>query len=95
MAKLIMTNGTIKDITPNNGESFSLSEMQSLVGDLIESVDLRWLRRTGQIRDGEGDFIIVNEEGLLIGLPFNPVASDIAGRGLVGHAILCSDKEFV
>lgn len=41
------------------------------------------------------DTFIVNEEGLLMGLPNNPIASALAGRALVGPVLLCKHKEFL
>jgi hypothetical protein len=32
--------------------------------------------------------ILVNEEGLLTGLPFNAEATELCGTGIVGHAII-------
>ena len=97
MAQLIMVDGTIKNIVPNNGESFSLDEMQAFVGGNIEHVDLAWLKKNGQIDpDIEDDHLIVNEEGKLRGLPINRAATSIvAGLDIiVGPALLCNSEEF-
>lgn len=55
-----------------------LADYQRAVGGYIETVELE---------DGQHD-LIVNEEGLLIGLPFNQLASVIGHRPLVGNAVL-------
>lgn len=83
MAKLIATNGTVKEVKPANGKSFFLHEMQALVGGLIEPVYLE-----------DGKIMVVNEEGLLIGLDLNAKASAMTGITIVGPAIVCNDEEF-
>ena len=65
------------------GDKLSLEKMQYEVGGLIEFVTLP-----------DGWQIVVNEEGLLNGLPFNPLASYLASHAqgspahLVGNALL-------
>lgn len=83
MAKLITVEGTTKEVTPNNGTSFTLDEMQAFVGGLIEPVYL-----------DDGLTILVNEEGLLNGMEMNVRASMLVGFPLVGPALLVNDKEF-
>jgi hypothetical protein len=83
MAKLIMVDGTIKEVAPRKGESFELDEMQAFVGGLIEPVYLE-----------DGTTMLVNEEGLLMGLPMNALASALVGFPLVGPALICDGKEF-
>lgn len=54
----------------------ALPQLQQLVGGYIDAVR------------GE-DFIgYLNDEGLLIGLPLNPIASILFGRTLVGDVVL-------
>ena len=56
----------------------TLEALQAAVGGYIETVRLR-----------VGDAVmIVNEEGLLLGLPYNTLASGFAGRAIVGTAII-------
>ena len=43
MAKIIKTDGTIVEVTPQNGTDFQLEELQKIVGGYIEV-----LRRTRQ-----------------------------------------------
>jgi len=57
----------------------SLEEAQGLVGGLVEMV------RSPTHQDWQ---ILVNEEGLLEGLPFNEEATKICGTGIVGPAIV-------
>ena len=58
----------------------SLSECQAAVGGMIEAVYLP-----------DGRLMYVNEEGLLKGLPLNEMASDIAGKYIVGDVIIIRD----
>ena len=55
----------------------SLKQVQEAVGGYVELVTL----------DNE-DQLLVNEEGLLLGLPSNPWASALSGRRIVGRAVL-------
>lgn len=59
----------------------SLKQMQELVGGYVEFVYLN------------DKVLIVNEEGLLFGLPRNNQATEIAGHPIVGDAILCGINE--
>ena len=88
-------DGTSVQILPNNGKSFTLKELQGVVGGLIEIIRLPETK----------EIIIVNEEGLLKHLPHNAVASAIWRKaypiekyphnnlahtiGIVGNAIVC------
>tara|TARA_Y100001973_G_scaffold31779_1_gene47945 strand:- start:85 stop:318 length:234 start_codon:yes stop_codon:yes gene_type:complete len=54
----------------------SLEEAQEAVGGFVEVIPVE----RGQL--------LVNEEGLLMSLPLNPTASQIAGRPIVGNALL-------
>ena len=66
MAKLIKTDGTITEVKPINGKSFSLKELQGFVGGIVEIVPLP-----------SGKEMCVNEEGKLNGLPKNEEATKI------------------
>ena len=57
----------------------SLEEAQGLVGGLVEMV------RSPTHQDWQ---ILVNEEGLLDGLPFNEEATKLCGTGIVGDAVV-------
>ncbi len=54
----------------------SLEEAQNAVGGLVEML---------AVQDGQ---LLVNEEGLILRLPSNPTASQMAGRPIVGNALL-------
>lgn len=72
--QFIPCTGDVKDITPANGTDYQLGELQSFVNGYIEIVRL----------PDQGFYMIVNEEGLLHGLAYNPRASEIAGRPIIG-----------
>lgn len=69
MAKLVKTSGEILEVQPLNKKSFTLSELQSYVGGYIEMVNLP-----------NGECMICNEEGLLLNLPYNEIATDLVAR---------------
>tara|TARA_R100001440_G_scaffold32872_1_gene51695 strand:+ start:542 stop:808 length:267 start_codon:yes stop_codon:yes gene_type:complete len=66
-------------ITVLENKQPTLEEAQGIVGGLVEMVhsptEPEWQ-------------ILVNEEGLLRGLPFNAEATELCGTGIVGHAII-------
>lgn len=85
-AKIVYPDKDSEDYTPKNGTTFELEEMQEIVGGYIEIIRLN-----------DGRIIIVNEEGLLQGLPVNIEATNILRRDhsttqyIVGNAIVCDD----
>ncbi len=81
---VVNTDGTSRDV-PN--PDLSLEALQALVGGYIEFVSLR-----------DGSALVVNEEGLLLGLEPNPTATAIAvTKGMpvriVGTALFLSRRE--
>jgi hypothetical protein len=84
--KVIRTNGTVEEL-----EDTSLKGMQDAVGGLIEIVQPLVSAWNGFPIDGH--VLIANEEGLLIGLPYNEYASLMAGRHIVGDVILSSRED--
>lgn len=82
MATLISHTGTLTQVEPNNTEDFSLCELQKYVDGYIEIIRLY------------NDFIlVVNEEGIPLGLPINTYASIVAQQPIFGNAVLCKDNE--
>jgi hypothetical protein len=77
MAVLLKSNGSRELDVKIN----SLKQMQELVGGYVEFVYLN------------DKVLIVNEEGLLYGLPRNNQATEIVGYPIVGDAILCGINE--
>lgn len=61
----INTDGTILDIKPSNGNTFSLSEMQSFVNGIVE---LKTISK-------HKVYMLINEEGKLLNLPDNDAAT--------------------
>ena len=61
-----------------------LKPLQEWVGGYIEPVPVRGLSDT----DTSDWVMLVNEVGLRLGLPFNPIASSYAGRSIVGTALV-------
>lgn len=80
---LMDVDGNVHEIKPANGRGYSLREAQAMVGGLVEVVHLR-----------RGWILLVNEEGLLRGLPYNLTASAVAGQPLVGPVALIRDRSF-
>ena len=63
--------------SPADGKQFTLQEMQAVVDGLIEPVYLP-----------DGRVMIVNEEGWVINLPVNQMASLLAGQPIAGSVIV-------
>lgn len=84
MAALITPDGTLKVVHPQAGigKKFSLDELNKIVGGYIEILHLT-----------AGRIAVVNEEGRLMGLQFNPRASLTTGYHLVGNVLLCENAE--
>jgi len=74
-ALLVKADGKVKGILPKNGKKFSLPEAQKLVGGYVE------MNSVGQYR------VLMNEDGLMVGLPPNRKASRIFGQPLVGDIL--------
>jgi hypothetical protein len=64
MAKLYTVDGIVIDVLPKNRKSFSLEEMKMIVGGVVQIVPMP-----------DGDSIVVNDEGKLIGLKINEEAT--------------------
>jgi len=78
--KWIKTDGTIEEVAIDKDNS--LKQMQDAVGGYIELVRLT-----------DDDVMIVNEEGLIFGLPVNEHASKLAGQTIVGNVLMCKGKD--
>jgi hypothetical protein len=68
----------------------TLEEMQEAVGGYIEMVPLSTKLIAGGDHPSKDDgqvYMIVNEEGLIMNLPYNKYASQIAGQQVVGTAL--------
>jgi len=78
VAVITHTDGKTTEVKPNDKSGFSLEELQGYVGGLIQVVPYSAT---------ETDISYINEEGLLLGLPYNYVASSTFGVDLVGDVI--------
>ena len=83
MDKLYITDGTIKDVQPKNGCSYSLEELQSFVGGYIEIVNYT-----------DNMIIVVNDEGAINDMPLNVNASKLSQMLLFGN-VLVTDTDKV
>lgn len=79
---------SVQDVEPKNGRDFSLEELQGYVDGLIDIVSLY-----------DGRIMVVNDEGLLDGLPINPLATAIYQNAtgvndyILGNVLICQDNE--
>ena len=86
MAKWIKTDGEVIEVSPKNEDKvFTLSELKEFVGGYIECIYLT-----------PKQVMVINEEGKLIGLPYNVVATEAFRMAfqptddfIVGDALLC------
>jgi len=67
------------EVTPANGKHFSLEELQAMVGGYIEFV---------RVISDPNLTLVCNEEGILMGLPFNPIASRKTGHNIFGNVVI-------
>jgi hypothetical protein len=82
MAKIVKTTGEIIEISPKNGTDFKYDELHSVVDGYIEIVRLP-----------HDEIMVVNEEGCLIGLEPNIIASVLANTCIVGDVLVCKSNE--
>ena len=83
---LISPDGTAQNIpAPDDAEvGYTLKQLQAYVEGLIEIV---------RFPNGEGRIAIVNEEGLLKNMPYNPAASQLVGQDLVGPVVIIREDQ--
>ena len=87
MAAWIKSDGTWVGVTPTNGSDFSLSELQGYVGGLFELVDISTRFK--------GMWMVVNEEGMLLNLPYNELAASLHGFAIMGNVLICNKNEIL
>jgi hypothetical protein len=86
MAQWIKTSGEVIEVHPkNDGKVFTIEELKGFVDGFIECVFLN-----------DKQVLVVNEEGKLKGMPYNPVATEVYCMAfqpnrdiIVGDALLC------
>lgn len=81
MALLLKTEGDPEMMSSENNGYIKLDQLQKAVGGYIEQITL------------EKGLLFVNEEGRLKNLPFNPHASLMARKDIVGDAVFCLEDE--
>ena len=84
-AKLIKTYGSIVSVKPANGTDFQLEELSRFVQGYIEVI---------HPPEMPGYIMVINEEGKLKCLPWNPFATRIWRHDdIVGNALLCRSEQ--
>ena len=86
MAKWIKTSGEVIEVSPkNDGKCFTLEELKGFVGGWIECIHV-----------SPKQVMVINEDGKLLKLPYNAVATEALRMALqptddfiVGDALLC------
>lgn len=79
-------DGTTTQVNPENGSTFTLKELQAIVGGYIEFIYF------------EHTIMVVNEEGRLNNLPINDKATDIYFKrfgdrsAIVGDVFMCPSE---
>ena len=85
MGILVTAEGVEKVITPRNGEVFTLKELQTLVGGLIEVVPQRI---------HPDSVYLCDEEGLLKGKDINFTVTEVIDYAVVGDILIISHEEW-
>jgi|APSaa5957512622_1039677.scaffolds.fasta_scaffold126974_1 hypothetical protein len=86
VAFLVHVDGQIEPVEPETPRSWTLVELQKLVGGFVEPV-----KDPAGVRE-KGWWAFFDEEGCLKGLPRNPEASRIVGIDLVGPVLITPHK---
>ena len=85
MAKIIKTDGTIVEVTPQNGTDFQLEELQKIVGGYIEVLRLT-----------DNEIMVANEEGKFY-CTYNHEAKEYEAiyksDYICGDVLICNDDE--
>lgn len=89
MAILIHENGMVEKVTPKSGKDFTVEELQNLVKGNFEVG-----KRFQKSEDSEEFFVLCNEDGLILEMPYNELGSQTALKHLVGPVLICNNKEF-
>lgn len=78
-ATLLLPDGTSHPCEPTQGRHWTLAELQKHVGGFIELV---------AVPSQPGMVLVVDDEGNLKGLALNLTATGLAGKPIVGPAVL-------
>jgi hypothetical protein len=86
--QFISASGKTANIYPTLGGTFSLEELQQYVGGMIEIVAL-----------DDGRVMVLNEEGKLLNLPYNAIATELFNQGgrmwwepIAGDVVVCEPE---
>jgi len=90
MAILIQPDGSNDEVVPEDGQRFTLPELQAHVGGYIENVRLP---AETKVNGYPIQTMYVNEEGRWENLEHNLNASMIADRHIVGNALVLFQGE--
>lgn len=90
MALLIPATGPAREVTPANGDQFTLEELHRIVGGYIEA-----------LRAPDDRIMFLNEDGKRLGLQKNDKATALgwaagtlsASDVVVGDVIVCDERE--
>ena len=82
MGYFISTSVEPQKVSPQKGSHYTLKELQAYVEGYIEIVYVE-----------DNVIMVVNEEGMLRDMHFNPIASKIARQPIFGNALLCLSSE--
>lgn len=88
MDRIIRPDGAVIPASPKNKKDYKLKELQEIVGGYIEIVPA--------VHSDE--VIVVNEEGKLLNLPYNPIATLYfqaywdTNDYIVGNVLICDKK---
>ena len=74
---VVEPSGLIRTVAPSDGRSYSTTELQGFVGGYVEQIPF-----ASNVVE-----VWANEDGTLLGLASNPVASALAGVPLVGAVL--------
>jgi hypothetical protein len=80
----IQANGTQTEVSPA-GETWELKEIQEKIGGDMEIV--------GRTNLAPSQVMIVNEDGLSLGLEYNARATMMAGQHIVGDVLIVPRKQ--
>ena len=88
MALIYKANGERETVSPDNGKDFKLEQLQKIVGGYIDMLGI-----------GGDEIMVFNDEGKLMGLPYNQDATALFRKHyntndfIVGDVLVCKDCE--
>ena len=81
--EVIQTDGRIRKAETSPGDL--LKTLQSLAGGIIQTVPMKY---------DPSHLVVCNEEGLLLGLPWNKIASQLTRMDMVGDCVVVKVEDF-